>query len=167
MDILNLNCYNNYYLVNNIKCYTKSTSISIIDINICEACGNNYSQLNENVEYYYNSQLNCSKSILCYYSCKTCNKEGNKEYHNCIECKDDYYYSINISNYLNCYNISEYHHSTEIIVNSENFTDEFSYFFQIVQYLLIIPKQMKYQMIQFILIIKNLVIMMIYLKILL
>ena len=40
----------------------------------------------------------------CFSSCKTCDKEGDEVYHNCLECKDDYIFRNNFWNYSNCYN---------------------------------------------------------------
>ena len=31
----------------------------------------------------------------CFSSCKTCDKEGDDVYHNCLECKDDYIFRNN------------------------------------------------------------------------
>jgi len=46
---------------------------------------------------------------LFYPSCKTCDKEGNDIYHNCLECKENYVYQFSYSNYTNCYeNCSNY-----------------------------------------------------------
>ena len=41
----------------------------------------------------------------CFNSCKTCEIEGNEELNNCIECKNEFLYELNISNshYKNCY----------------------------------------------------------------
>ena len=52
---------------------------------------------------------------LCYSSCKSCNIGGNDINHNCIECKDDYIFEMNISIYKNCYlNCSNYHYYDKI-----------------------------------------------------
>ena len=42
--------------------------------------------------------------MVCYSSCKTCEIGGNDSNHNCLECKDNYKFELNISNYKNCYN---------------------------------------------------------------
>ena len=39
----------------------------------------------------------------CFKTCETCKKKGNKDYHNCISCKNYYNHEINISETLNCY----------------------------------------------------------------
>ena len=91
--------------------------LSIYNKYICDICQNNflfiYNESNSN-----NSYINCfdPKEILytdkvllnfnsCYYSCKTCEIEGNEINNNCIECKDDFLYEFNITNskYKNCY----------------------------------------------------------------
>ena len=66
--ILNLNCYNNNFIFDQIKCYTRSLSITF---NLCETCGKNYLQLDDNINLYNNSQINCTKQSSCYYSCKS------------------------------------------------------------------------------------------------
>ena len=88
---------------------------------ICDICQNDflfkYNESNGNDSY-----INCfepketintieiqSDYHLCYYSCKTCEIEGNETYNNCIECEDDFIYEFNITNskFKNCYkNIS-------------------------------------------------------------
>ena len=88
---------------------------------ICDICQNDflfkYNESNGNDSY-----INCfepketintieiqSDFHLCYYSCKTCEIEGNETYNNCIECEDDFIYEFNITNskFKNCYkNIS-------------------------------------------------------------
>ena len=101
-NILYLNCNFDYDIINEIKCYTKNISIPF---NLCQTCGNNYLQLyNSNDQYHSNEYINCTKQISCYFSCKTCEKEGNITYHNCLECNDNYNYILNISNTKNCYN---------------------------------------------------------------
>ena len=39
----------------------------------------------------------------CYYSCDSCDNNGNKENHNCIECNQDNKYELKLNNYYNCY----------------------------------------------------------------
>ena len=39
----------------------------------------------------------------CYYSCKTCDKEGNFSNHNCIECNENFSLEIKNKEYINCY----------------------------------------------------------------
>ena len=121
--ILNLNCYNNNFIFDQIKCYTRSLSITF---NLCETCGKNYSQLYDNNNLYNNSEINCTKQISCYYSCKSCDKEGNITYHNCIECNDNYNYILNISNYFNCYNICDYYYYTDIYSNKTYCTQNYT-----------------------------------------
>ena len=60
--------------------------------------------LNNNTYY-----INCvNEEYLyrhCYNTCKTCEIEGNETHNNCLKCKDNFVYKINISNsiYKNCY----------------------------------------------------------------
>ena len=45
----------------------------------------------------------------CYESCDTCEEEGDIFHHNCITCNSNYFYELNISSYLNCYNICDFY----------------------------------------------------------
>ena len=68
-----------YYLENdNTKCVDPST---IVDIS----------------EYYYNSPY----IKRCYQSCATCSVGGNSTYHNCLTCKDGYFF-ITVNTTKNC-----------------------------------------------------------------
>ena len=51
--------------------------------------------------YYLDEKDSFYKS--CYDSCKKCDKEGNVNNHNCLECKDNYYFQSSYLNYFNCY----------------------------------------------------------------
>ena len=46
----------------------------------------------------------------CYYTCKKCNISGTKEFHNCIECNDNFSIEIKHNNYINCYENCSYYH---------------------------------------------------------
>ena len=46
----------------------------------------------------------------CYNSCKTCNISKNNQFHNCIECYDNYIFKIKNNNYFNCYENCTYYH---------------------------------------------------------
>ena len=54
----------------------------------------------------------------CYNSCKTCNISGNNKFHNCIECKENYTFTLNNKNFFNCYENCTYYHY---------FDDEYNY----------------------------------------
>ena len=126
----NGNCVNNCiygsytdYSGNNIcVCNNKCKECSNENNNLCKSCNQGYYPKkddiinrytffdcynpSEEVEgyYYYNNYF-----YPCYDSCKKCENEGNKNNHNCEECKDNYYKllneSINDKNcYLNCNN---------------------------------------------------------------
>ena len=85
----------------------------------CELCGKyNYFQLFNEKDIYNSdsSYIKCSYNKdgyyldnndflykKCYFSCKTCNKNGNDLEHNCLECKEDYINEISVSGYKNCY----------------------------------------------------------------
>ena len=87
--------------------------------NLCKMCNNNYYPME-------NEQLNIGNCINCYHrpegyylvhdiykkcynSCKTCNNEGKNIIHNCIQCKDNYPFSIKNNNYYNCYKKCDYY----------------------------------------------------------
>ena len=46
----------------------------------------------------------------CYYTCKKCNISGTNEFHNCIECNDNFSIEIKYNNYINCYENCSYYH---------------------------------------------------------
>ena len=98
----------------------------------CDMCQNDflfkYNESNVNVSF-----INCFEpnEILpnynsCYYSCKTCEIEGNETYHNCIECKDDFKYEFNItnSNYKNCYINNPFDIETDSIIYYQDYSNK-------------------------------------------
>ena len=117
---------NGYYLDENdnsikickcdlIKC--SKCSEESLKINLCLTCNEGYYP-KENDENNKNSFIDCYQSQegyyldnnnnnpffkLCYESCQKCDKGGNEFYHNCIECKSDYYFELNRNSYKNCY----------------------------------------------------------------
>ena len=50
----------------------------------------------------------------CYFTCKSCDIYGDEINHNCIECKDNYKFELNISLYKNCYNNCTYFYYIDI-----------------------------------------------------
>ena len=46
----------------------------------------------------------------CYYTCETCEIKGDNITHNCLECNTDFSFSINVSNYTNCYENCSYYY---------------------------------------------------------
>ena len=107
---------NDSYHENINKCYSKDSRFD--NKYICDICGKNYNIKNfisngndspyincflEIEGYYLN--LNNLNYIPCYSSCKECNQNGDNHTHNCIRCKEEYIYEINISNsnYKNYY----------------------------------------------------------------
>ena len=117
---------NGYYLDENdnsikickcdlIKC--SKCSEESLKINLCLTCNEGYYP-KENDNHNKNSFIDCYQSQegyyldnnnnnpffkLCYESCQKCDKGGNEFYHNCIECKSDYYFELNRNSYKNCY----------------------------------------------------------------
>ena len=95
--------------------------------NTCDICGdnftidkNNYTNINNNIT---NSDIYCIteelSNVECYYTCKSCYIKGNETHHNCIECKDEYFYEFNItnSNYKNCFENNTFDILNNIYVN--------------------------------------------------
>ena len=104
----------------------------------CSICGDNY-YLIYNDSKNNNTYFNCYKTINgyylnkdtedaafkpCYSKCKTCDKEGNDSYHQCIECNDGYISGIKYDNYSNCYNEPLFENKSEYL--SDNNFYEFN-----------------------------------------
>ena len=62
--------------------------------------------------YYLDSNSKYDSPIykLCYQACKKCNKEGNANEHNCIECKDNYEFKTDLLNKTRCYEKCEFYY---------------------------------------------------------
>ena len=60
----------------------------------------------------------------CYESCDLCEIGGNDTHHNCIKCNTDYFYELNISNYLNCYDKCEFNFYYDEINNKYHCTPD-------------------------------------------
>ena len=86
-----------------------------LNLNLCEKCHTGFYPM-ENDVIFKGKYFECYKEIhayyldenahifkKCYESCETCNKGGNNINHNCITCKSDYQYILNLTNYINCY----------------------------------------------------------------
>ena len=122
------NCPRGFYLnestlQNTCKCELEqclTCSNESLNQNLCTLCDENsgFYPIIDNMDNTYSQFLNCSISPegyyfnnsvsgykLCYSTCKSCNKSGSEEKHNCIECKNDYLYKIYFEEYINCYNI--------------------------------------------------------------
>ena len=116
--------YNNNF--NCIDCNEKCSSCSkdSTEQNLCLSCNN----LDNYYEKYIGSVNSdslfkeCLKSpegfyldstnLLykpCYLSCLSCDKNGNEDYHNCIECNDEYKYELKLNDYFNCYDECPYY----------------------------------------------------------
>ena len=76
---------------------------------------NNLNDLGEYINCYkkpkgYYLDKNYSIYKKCYERCEICEIKGDNITHNCLECISDYLFSVNISNYLNCYENSSYYY---------------------------------------------------------
>ena len=106
---------------NEYQCFKKEENINVYN-NACEKCGLNYHEIynNSNNKSEY---INCYQSLEgyyldeedlmfkeCYPSCKSCDKSGNETFHNCIKCKDNFIYLLNVSDYINCYDNCSYYY---------------------------------------------------------
>ena len=116
-----------FYYDNNItkckceleKCYTCPTVA--YNKGICTKCNDNYYPMendplnigeyfncyNETPEGYYLDEKN-SLYKKCYYTCKTCEKNGDGKFHNCSKCNTDFNFEIKTNNYINCYRNCSY-----------------------------------------------------------
>ena len=95
-----------------INCKKCSNSFDIENNNMnCDECITNYyflyetnncynMEFIENNEYYFSED---NKFHKCYYSCEKCLIGGNDENHNCLKCKNEYYFEEDTNN---CYNIT-------------------------------------------------------------
>ena len=127
------NCSNGYYLNENdpsikickcedIKC-EKCSDYSLSQ-NLCITCNNDenyypiFNALNNENDflqcykdpdgYYFDVSNGYYKK--CYSSCLICDIDGNDTYHNCIECKYNYKFQIQINNNNNCYEKCHYYY---------------------------------------------------------
>ena len=132
------NCYNpcpkgKYYdnkdSVYKCKCFEEKCLICTeesLHYNLCISCNENYyPKFNDTNNKKINSILNyidCYKSIEAYYlennstfkkcydSCKSCDKKGDKNNHNCLSCNTEYNFEIKYDNYKNCYKSCEHYY---------------------------------------------------------
>ena len=125
-----------------IKCQYCSFDSIINNNNLCISCNINNSyypkyndSLNKNSFYecYHKDEmqigyyLDINENIFmsCYQKCKKCEREGNDENNNCLECKDDYGY---IDSKGTCYFQKLYSdlntNSSDNTINSNNESEE-------------------------------------------
>ena len=75
------------------------------------------------INYSHNMDIiNTIKSInisehQCYFSCKTCDINGDDINHNCLECKENYKFELNMISYRNCYENCSYFYYIDNITN--------------------------------------------------
>ena len=133
---ISISC-NNDDDINDKTCYSKNIT-ALFNKEICDKCGNNFYYSYNGSSSNNDSKINCQKIPKgyyldvteiyptlkqCYLSCETCEKGGDANYHNCIECKSDYQIIEKyVGDYKNCYNdiiATEIKDDTEIIKNQE------------------------------------------------
>ena len=113
-----INCKDNLIENNEFKCYKKSSNNQNY-INLCEKCGENYFQINNedtnincynNYEGFYLDESNSYPLIRpCYESCKKCDNKGNEIEHNCLSCDLNYIYQLKMNTHINCYKTCEFY----------------------------------------------------------
>jgi len=105
---------------------------------LCTKCNDNYYQI-ENDLSNIGIYINCykkpkgyyldEKDLLykkCYFTCETCEVEGNNITHNCLTCMKNFTFNITFKKYQNCYdNISYYNYMENHRYN--DFTSYLSY----------------------------------------
>ena len=115
--------FNSSYTI--CKCDLSETinkPINSYNTGLCMKCNDNfYPKENDtlNKGIYINCYQNPEGYILdiidkiyikCYSSCETCERKGNKINHNCLKCKSNYTFEMNINNYKNCYENCTYYY---------------------------------------------------------
>ena len=136
-ELFNISCINIHNAKQRndlLKCYNKCFNEKNV-IDICQKCGPDYYKINNNS---FNNILftNCYKQTEgysfdyknlkfkpCFDSCKKCDKDGNETHHICIECKNNYQISPDISFYYNCF-LNAIEKETYKELNGNNFTNE-------------------------------------------
>ena len=90
--------------------------------NLCTKCNNGYYPV-ENDPLNVGEYINCYKELKgyyldkndllykkCYYTCDTCEKNGDNFTHNCLTCNGNYSFQIIFNNYFNCYKNCNYYY---------------------------------------------------------
>ena len=128
-------------LIKCLKCSKES-----YNKNLCLSCNDGYYPKENDVNnidnfidcyqsperYYLDNNNNNPIYRHCYNSCDKCDIGGNDSYHNCIECKSDYYFELSRNVYKNCYDICPYYYyhdksidkyfCTELLQCPDNYT---------------------------------------------
>ena len=132
---LNKSIHCNYFSTKNMSiCYSNESAFN--NRFICDICGKNYIIKNNTqnnvkapyincfaeIEGYYLDEMDWSYK-QCYISCKVCKINGDNNTNNCIICKEEYKYEINITNssYKNCYKNNPFSDIIQLDINKNNF----------------------------------------------
>ena len=109
------------------NCY--GCSMLDTDDDLCISCKNGFYEIynNSNINNYFKKCYHFSEEYYldeieenrllykpCYNSCLICDIKGNETRHNIIQCKTDYIYEIEYTNYRNCYQSCYYYHYRNI-----------------------------------------------------
>ena len=98
-------CINSIYGINysndNYYCYIK--------------CKEEINSSNFTCPYYYPENIELNNDTK--FSCKTCDINGDDINHNCLECKENYKFELNMISYRNCYENCSYFYYIDNITN--------------------------------------------------
>ena len=112
---------------NKCKCELDKCSLCpqvALNNDLCTQCNDNYYP-KENDSSNLGNYINCYKEAegyyldnnlykKCYETCKTCNKQGNSENHNCLTCNINFPFIMKKNDNINCYkNCSYYYYPKE------------------------------------------------------
>ena len=98
--IIYCNDYKNIF--NKYMCYMRNLTLYN---DTCYLCEENFNmEKNKLINIGNDSFINCVDEEFCYFTCETCEIQGDETNNNCIKCKDEFELESNISNskYKNC-----------------------------------------------------------------
>ena len=135
--------YNNTIIINNkCKCELEKCLVCptiALRFNLCTKCNYNYYPM-ENDPSNKGEYINCYKEAPsryyldnfelrfknCYYTCETCDINGDNINHNCTKCKDEFTFELKTNNYKNCYEKCDYYYYFDNINNTYYCTTNYS-----------------------------------------
>lgn len=123
--------YDDEYLMTKCKCFEEKCfkcSEESLNKSLCISCNEGYYPKYEDPDN-LSRFINCYKNIegyylennsifkKCYESCRTCDKSGDDNNHNCLTCKEGYYMQNKNGNYINCFKNCNYYYYIENKIN--------------------------------------------------